>query len=302
MKRILSILLLLTLCVAMLPVSAMAEPTAKVYVSSTGKGTLNLRKGPGKGYKVVGYVKHNATVTLTGEVSGEWSKVTIGSKTGWIKTMYIDGTTLDLGTGYKSLNLTGSQTIKMRKKAGTKYKKVGYCGADDNVKVLYTEDGWAMVTNMTTGKTGWIPLSYIGPTVVISPDAPEAPPADALDVFRTTASALNMRKGPGSKYKKCGKLSRGTAFFVLSEYGNWYRIRTLRGKVGWISKNYAAPTATLKTTAKWLNLRKGPSTSTKILGTLKKGTWVKIEKITGNWAYVTVGGKQGYVSLTYIQK
>ena len=39
-----------------------------------------------------------------------------------------------------------------------------------------------------------------------------------------------------------------------------------------------------------------------ILGTLKKGTWVKIEKITGNWAYVTVGGKQGYVSLTYIQK
>lgn len=302
MKKVLSILLLVALCIAMLPVTAMAEPTAKVYVSSTGKGTLNLRKGPSKSSKVVGYVKHNATVTLTGDKSGEWSKIKSGSKTGWIKTIYIDGTTKEWGTGYKSLKLTGSQTVAMRKKPGTKYKKVGLCSAGDSVKVLYTEDGWADVTNMTTGKTGWIPQSYLGPTATVSSAKADPPPASAAKVYHTTASTLRMRKGPSTKYKVIAKLPHGTAFTVLDKDGNWYKIKTLKGKVGWVYKAYTAETATLKTTAYWLNLRKGPSTSTKILGTLKKGTWVKVHKITGNWAYVTVGSKKGYVSLNYLAK
>ena len=302
MKRVLSILLLLALCLAMLPVSALADYTAKVYVSSTGSGTLNLRKGPGKGYKVVGYVKHNATVTVTSETSGEWTKVKAGKKTGWIKTMYFDGTTKALGTGYKKLKLSAGQTLIMRKGAGTKYKKKAIAGADDSVKVLYTESGWAMVTNMTTGKTGWIPLSYVGETVTISSATADAPPASAQDVLHTTASVLNMRKGPGTKYKRIARLIRGTAFTVLDESGNWYKIKTLAGKVGWVSKTYTADGATLKTTAKYLNMRKGPSTSTSILGTLKKGSKVQVHKVTGNWAYVTAAGKKCYVSLTYLQK
>ncbi len=302
MKKVLSILLVVMLCVAMLPVSAMADSTKKVYVSSTGKGTLNLRKGPGKSYKVVGYVKHNAKVTDLGETNGEWSKVKSGSKTGWIKTMYIDGTTKELGTGNKELKLSGSETIKLRKGPGTKYKKKGICGADDLVKVINTEDGWAKVTNLTTGKTGWIPISYIGATAPITPGTPVPPPASAATVFRTTASTLNVRKGPGTGYKRTNKLPRGTAFTVLDEDGNWYKIKTLKGVTGWVSKTYTAETAKLAVTANSLNLRKGPGTSYAILGTLKKGNKVTVKKITGNWAYISFGSKTGYVSLTYLKK
>ena len=302
MKRVLSVLLILTLCLAMLPISALAETTAKVYVSSTGSGTLNLRKGPGKSYKVVGYVKHNSKVTVLGETSGEWSKVKSGKKTGWIKTMYFDGTTKALGTGYKKLKLSPGETLIMRKGAGTKYKKKAVASADDSVKVLYTEDGWADVTNMTTGKTGWIPISYIGGTVTISSASADAPPSGAQKVFHTTASTLNLRKGPGTGYKRIGRLPYGTAFTVKDSSGNWYKIRTLNGETGWVSKTYTDENATLKTTASSLNMRKGPSTSTSILGTLKKGSKVKVHKIVGNWAYVTAGGKKCYVYMKYLQK
>lgn len=104
MKKLIALMLALMLLVAALPVSAFAEYTAKVYVSRTGKGTLNLRAGPGYLYIVQGYVKHNKKVTVTDETSGDWVKIKVGKKTGWIKTMYVDGTTKELGNGYKAID------------------------------------------------------------------------------------------------------------------------------------------------------------------------------------------------------
>ena len=101
------ILLALALILGAFPMSAMAASRKTVYVSSTGSGTLNLRAGPGKDYDVKGYVHHGDKVSKL-KTSGEWSKVkTKSSKVGWIKTKYIDGTTRELGTGYKYVSTSG---------------------------------------------------------------------------------------------------------------------------------------------------------------------------------------------------
>ena len=102
MKKILAIVLALTLLIAVLPASAFAASSKKIYVSSTGKGTLNLRSGPGYEYASIGYVHHNNKVKVY-ESSGVWSRIKYGGKTGWIRTMYIDGTTKALGNGYKAI-------------------------------------------------------------------------------------------------------------------------------------------------------------------------------------------------------
>ena len=300
MKRILSMLLVLTLCMAMLPVAALAASTKTVYVSSTGSGTLNLRKGPGKSYAVIGYVHHGDKVTPTGTTSGEWSKITTSKgKTGWIKTMYFDGTTKELGTGWKNLKLTGSQTMALRKGPGSSYASKATLHAGDTVKVLYTEDGWAKVSVYASGKTGWIKISKIGSTASTGTD-PETPPSSAKKVYRTTASVLNLRKGPGTSYGIKGKLSSGTPFTITKTSGNWYQIETFKGQTGWVSKNYTATKATLKVTASTLNVRKSYSKSSKILSTLKRGTWITVSKLVGNWAYMKSGSKKGYVYKSYL--
>jgi uncharacterized protein YraI len=46
-------------------------------------GALNLRSGPGTGYGVLLVMPNGATVTLTGETSGGFSKVTYNGTTGW---------------------------------------------------------------------------------------------------------------------------------------------------------------------------------------------------------------------------
>ena len=293
MKRMIAILLALLLLAAALPCTAMAAGSKKVYVSSTGSGTLNLREGPGYEYGVVGYVKHNKTVK-TFEQSGAWIRVKYGKKYGWIKTMYVDGTTKALGTGYKAITATTSVYAK----ADTSSAVVGTITTADTVKVYYTENDMASVHVTDSGLSGWIPISVIGATVTLKPDTP---PSSSSTTYRTTASVLNLRAGAGTDYAVVGKLKRGTGVTILASSGNWRRVKTYKGKIGWVSATYLAPKCTAKVTASSLNVRKGPGVGTAILGSFKRGTKVSVLYTSGNWAYVNAKGLTGYVSQNYLK-
>ena len=65
MKRFLAVLLAVMLMVAVIPASAFASSTKTVYISRNGKGTINLREGPGYDYDITGnYAHHNSKVTV----------------------------------------------------------------------------------------------------------------------------------------------------------------------------------------------------------------------------------------------
>ena len=292
MKKILAIVLALTLLIAVLPASAFAASSKKIYVSSTGKGTLNLRSGPGYEYASIGYVHHNNKVKVY-ESSGVWSRIKYGGKTGWIRTMYIDGTTKALGNGYKAIVAPTSVYS-----SADATSVVGFVSTADTVKVYYTERDFASVHVSDSGLSGWIPISCIGGTVKLTADNP---PSGSDVVYRTTATTLNVRSGPGTRYAVVHQLPRNTGCTVLETSGNWYRIRTFGGIVGWVSSNYLKSTSTARVTASALNVRKGPGTSSAILGSLKRGKKVTVKYTSGNWAYITSGSLTGYVSLNYLR-
>ena len=293
MKRILSIMLALMLLIAMVPSTAFAASSKKVYVSSTGSGTLNLRAGPGYAYDVLGYVKHNNKVK-TYETSGDWIKVKLGKKTGWIKTMYVDGTTKALGSGYKAITAATSVYAKADKASAI----AGTITTADTVKVYYTENDMASVHVTDSNLSGWIPISVIGGTVKLTADNP---PSSSSSVYRTTASTLNLRSGAGTDYAVIGKVKRGTGCTILESKGNWRRVKTFNGAIGWVSANYLTKQATAKVTARALNVRKGAGTNSAILGSLKKGTKVTVQYTSGNWAFVSAKKLTGYVSLNYLK-
>ena len=302
MKKVLTLVLALLLCLAIAG-AALAET---VYISSTGTGTMNVRKGPGKSYAVVGYVHHGDTVTVH-EHSGEWSRVTIKGSgvTGWIKTKYFDGTTKELCNGKREVDLGSAKSIKLRKGPGTKYAKVGYVYASDTVKVLYFESDWVKVTVTASGKTGWIMEKYVGDKASDVPDADEGTPAGtgkSLKVRRVTAnSGLNVRKGAGDGYPVIDTLPKGTPLKILGSSGKWYKISTFDGLTGWVFKKYTAAGAYATVTAKsGLNVRKGPGTKYAKLNTLPKGTLVSIDSVKGNWAHITSPKPKGYMSLNYL--
>ncbi|PET54539.1 hypothetical protein CN514_18470 [Bacillus sp. AFS001701] len=67
-------------------------------------------------------------------------------------------------------------------------------------------------------------------------------------------------------------------------------------------KTVEAATINGTVTASVLNVRSGPSTSYKVIGTLKKGAKVTITSTSGSWYKIKSGTKTGWVSSKYIKK
>lgn len=298
MKKFLSLLLAVMLLVAVMPTAAFAASTKTVYVSRSG-GKIYLHTGPGYDYETTGTVKHNTKVTIK-DKDGVWSKIKINSsgKTGWIRTMYVDGTTKELANGYKAINVSAGVTVKVYSTYSTSSSVRDRVTKGDTVRVNGTEHDFAKVTVTGSGVNGWIPLRYIGGTVDPSPEKPSG-----STTYRTTASVLNVRSGPGTNYAVINQLPYGTGCTVLSTSGNWAKIKTFNGITGWVSRTYLAKqtTARVSTNGGNLNVRKGPGTYAAVLGSLKNGTKVTVKSTTGNWAYITYGKLSGYASLTYLK-
>ena len=292
MKRILSILLAAMLLVAVMPVNAFAASTKTVYI--VGGGKIWLRNGPDYDYDADYTVSHKSKVTVQ-STSGGWSKVKVSSngRVGWIRTYYIDGTTKDLADGLKAITANG---VNVRSGYSTSSRIKGTVSRGDTVRVRGTEHDFAKVTVTGTGMTGWVAMKYIGGTVDPTPDKPTG------TTYFTTASVLNVRSGPGTGYKVVAKLSRGTACKVTQSSGNWRKIKTSKGVVGWVSKNYLSKqtTARVSTNGSNLNVRKSANGSSAVLGSLRNGTKVTVRYTEGNWAYVNGGGLTGYVSMDWL--
>ena len=127
--------------------------------------------------------------------------------------------------------------------------------------------------------------------------------------------SLYLRSGPGRDYKAIDTVSDGDTITVLSKGDIWSKIKTKRGKTGYIKnlyiagsdKNYASGTDffssyTAYTTA-GVNLRSGASTGTSVIKTLSKGTKISVRGKNGSFYLVqTSNGTQGFISGKYLSK
>lgn len=309
MKRFVSILLVLMLCLAALPMTALAASGKTMFIPVNGSdgGQVYLRKGPGLSYGVFSkVVKHGDVVVPQGDKSGEWSKVKVNrtGQTGWVKTMYYDGTTKELCNGWREVKLSTGGSLKLRKGPGTNYGVKDYVKYGDTVKVLQFNYGWVKVTDKRTGITGWIMQKYVGGKASSeTPTEPVTPPTTSGQEVRrvNTPSGLHIRKSPNGTIIRT--LSNGTGFRVIGESGNWYKVKLFDkySTVGYVFKQYTTKGAYAKVTASALYLRKGPSQSSAQVTKMPHGATMYLARTTGNWAYGSYGTKKGYASLTYLK-
>ena len=90
--------------------------------------------------------------------------------------------------------------------------------------------------------------SRVVKTVQTTPAVP-ATPTTTTWTGRVTASSLNMRAGPDTKYKSYGTLKKGTKIEMVAKNGSWYQVKNSKGKNGivYMSAKYIQVTST-KTT------------------------------------------------------
>ena len=185
----------------------------------------------------------------------------------------------------------------MRKSATASSKALLVVPAKKTVTVNSTSNSkWYKCTY--NGKTGYIYSKYL----------------QGRTETHILAEALKMRSSMSKANDKnvIKILAKGTKVTVLSKEKNeWLRV-SAAGKTGYIKSGHftddtsrigiGAVVKQTKTTKTALNLRKGPSASTKIILVIpanKKVTVTAME--AGGWYKVTYNGKTGYVKGTYLK-
>lgn len=123
-----------------------------------------------------------------------------------------------------------------------------------------------------------------------------------------TASNLNFRKEASLESDIITMLPQGTTVTITAETDGWFKVK-YEGKVGYLSSDYVIPLLSKGiTTATGLNVRSKPSTSSKAIDYLHRGTKVYIlEEIktddTSNpiWLKIAyLNNNIGYVSKKYV--
>lgn len=82
------------------------------------------------------------------------------------------------------------------------------------------------------------------PTPVPQPPAPAAQPQPSAETAtgsgRVNASVLNVRADPSLNGEIVGHARRGERVTILGESGEWLRVRTGSGEIGWVSSQHVA--------------------------------------------------------------
>lgn len=200
--------------------------------------------------------------------------------------------------------------LNIRKDAGSDFEVVDHYSKGDRVEILETK----AVEDTVWGKTskGWIGMGYVRMDGTAATDGNQDSTTDfkiisngdttVLGYGVVDLGELNVRLGPGTDYDKVGTVTLGAryAYYQISSVsGNWARIED-----GWVSTDYFylegttaddAISCTVNTDE--LNIRTGPDTSFKGIGTYREGEIIEILAQVGSWGYT----EEGWVFMTYLE-
>ncbi|NLO82604.1 MAG: SH3 domain-containing protein, partial [Clostridiales bacterium] len=113
--------------------------------------------------------------------------------------------------------------------AGTGYSIIGSLKKDAQVEILEKVGSWYKIKYGS--KTGYVSGQYIK----LSSGSPSQGQNTKTGIV--TASALNVRSGPGTGYSRIGYLTKNAKVEIIGQSGSWYKIKFANG-TGYVSSKY----------------------------------------------------------------
>ncbi|QSS98851.1 N-acetylmuramoyl-L-alanine amidase [Pontibacillus sp. ALD_SL1] len=315
------------------PVMNVSAQTGIVDVENT--STLNVRETPTDG-TIIGSLKDNSEVQIL-EIKGDWAKIQFEDLIGWSSMNYIDENqdlgqvsfeetfniyqTPDTSTKVGAAKPTSMDVLERR---GDWYKVDTYLGItwvkkettqpDSTAKVSFTEifniykspdkstkigAAKPVTMDVVEQRGNWYKVNtYLGPSWVYKGESTQE--FETIRNGTVTADYLNVRTEPTLSGTLKDQITEGATVSILKTSGVWYYVSYGSSK-GWVHSDYILNESTQGfVTADVLNIRSGPGEYVKDQVTY--GTRVIITKYSGEWAYVSYGGNEGWAHTDYIKE
>lgn len=219
------------------------------------------------------------------------------------------------GTEVRGVGQTGTivnckTRVNVREKASSKSKLLGKADKGDTFEVLGLFGNWVKID--FDGQDGYVFHTYI--RVEGTPEDVEV--TGKVGKIVNCNTAVNVREEATSKSKLLGTAKKNATFKVLAKAGNWVKIQYKSDTEGYVYKTYIKisdegsddPVPVSDKIAKIVNcntavnVREKATSSSKLLGTAKKGKTYKAIAVEGNWVKIQyTSDKTGYVFKTYVK-
>ncbi len=281
---------------------------ACTYTLENGTGyTVRYTTDDGKTWKTWASDKDAPSLTKTGKLTVKVEAAKSGAETLTVTvTLEVTGSA---ATGTTVTIVNCKTSVNVRAKATSSSTKLGQAKKGKVFKLLGVEGNWYKI-QYTADKVGYVFHSYVkvGSGTAPAPDPDPAPGPGTKAYIANCNNSVNVRKKASSSSTKLGTLKKGTEITVTGTSGNWTQI-SYKGGVAYVFTQYvssskpdedvAGKKVTIVNCTSFVNVREKASSSSKKLGTAKKGATYTAQGISGNWVKITYDGKTGYVYKRY---
>jgi len=145
--------------------------------------------------------------------------------------------------------------LNIRKSPSTSAEILEQLEKGMSVSIVSSDNGWYKVTYK--GITGWVNSDYITVKQVSSKSS------------TIKSDDVNLRESASTDALVLRTFKKGTSVDVLSSSGNWYKVRTSDGTVGWVFRDFVNVASTTTTTT---SSAKTTTTTTTTNKTTSRGT------------------------------
>lgn len=231
-------------------------PAAKETTARITADIANFRNGPGISYDKIGKLPNGTLVTLI-DSNVDWYKVrSPAGHLGWVskEVLSLDTAATTSAAPAKAAPAkpaaaratTNEASVNLRNGPGTDSKVLGKLAKGVTVDLLGQQGGWYRVQT-PKGTVGWVSADFLAPSTGTAA-APAPAAAVASDPAGTISqSRTNLRQGPATSFATLGRIAAGTRVILLARHGDWFKVRTANGNVGWVAGDLIdASTATVK--------------------------------------------------------
>ncbi len=270
------------------------------YVVVNVDNGLNVRAGPGIGYRTLGVALRGAKLGFV-KARGQWLNVALPQNVqGWVSQDWVSGYGFwDTPWPPRGpLAGVGSDGLNIHVKPGQGNLVLGTCFEGEIVAVHSRTAHWTQVTTRE-GTIGWVLSRYL-----VRPG--EKQPIGGGVSILAEADVLHVRSGPGLKYPVVGSVFRGTSMQLVKVSPHWAAVILPGGTAGWVARPYTnlkpsssssrqrsspqktvAPVSArvLRGTAE---LRQGPGTRYRVIAHISRLTRVLVLGVTPHWARVAL--------------
>ena len=132
---------------------------------------------------------------------------------------------------------TTTADVPLRAGPGTNHPVITTLPKDIKINVVAKEGYWLKVESKHGGKSGYIDEKFARPeSTAQTPPPKSTTTASAAGAYRTLKD-VDLRDGPGTKYKTVATLPAGIKVTVVRAEGDWLRVESKKGgKPGYLEK------------------------------------------------------------------